>query len=96
MGAAGERRVTEAVPATLPLVTASFSPGLIAPLGLIREAQLQLRKFRRWFHRGSFRWSTNRGAYVPYRAGGCHVCRLAIREGSEGDRSPGRLNSALE
>jgi len=47
----------------------------IAPLGLIHEAQLQLRKFRRRFHRSSFRRSTSRRAYVPYQAGGCHVCR---------------------
>ena len=51
----------------------------IAPLGLIHEAQLQLRKLRRRFHGSSFRWSASRGAYVPYRAGGCHVCTSAIR-----------------
>ena len=51
----------------------------IALLSVIDEAQLQLRKFRRRVHRSSFRWSARRGAYVPYRAGGCHVWRSATR-----------------
>jgi hypothetical protein len=39
---------------------------LIASLGLIHEAQLQLRKCRRLFHESPFRSSSVRGAYAAY------------------------------
>ena len=40
---------------------------LVAPLGLIHEAQLQLCKLRGRFHRHPFHPLCSRGAYVAYR-----------------------------